>query len=182
MMRRAAFLAAAALTLACGGGDAPADEAPVELAPVEMPTEEQLSTVLASNYALIGFQWVLGDKLALQTWFADSTELWVAGMGSYWSPAQIANEWGGRGKELGVTDFTRTSQGFTVTDRLIADSGTYVITGERPNTRGMPDLKGRYWTTWRVTRDGQFLIVQDLHLGDGRPLRERDERPTRPTN
>jgi hypothetical protein len=185
--RRAALcLALAALPVACGEqrGDAgnAADTVVTALPPVPLPDSAALTAILGSNYELLGLQWTLGDSLALRSWYADSTELWLSGLGSYWSPAAIASDFTPLGRQLGVTAVTRTSEGFTIDSaaRTVVDSGRYVIDG-LSGSGPRPDAAGRYRSTWRITADGAFQLTEDLLLGEGRPAPPRDERPTRPT-
>lgn len=184
--RRAAtalLLALTALTAACSDRTPGAAEDTVvtALPPVPLPDSAALAATLGTNYELLGLQWTLGDTLALRSWYADTTELWLSGLGSYWSPAAIATDFAPLGRTLGVTAFTRTSSGFSVDSvaRTVVDSGRYVIAGLR-GSGARPDASGRYRSTWRITADGAFQLTEDLLLGEGRPARTRDERPARP--
>lgn len=156
------FVAALMVAAAC---EKQADNTPVVLEPLPMPDSTQLPVAIASNNALIDFQWILGDRGALATWYTDSTEITVVGIGSYRGPAALDSNWTGRAKELGVTNFTRTSQGLAVNGRTVTDSGTYVLEGELVKSNAMKDMNGRYRITWHLTDDGKWLILSDSIIG-----------------
>jgi ketosteroid isomerase-like protein len=163
-MKRAASWVFAVLLIAAAC-EKKMDDTPVVLEPVPMPDSAAIPMTIATNNALIDFQWILGDRTALATWYADSTEVTVLGIGSYRGPAALDSNWTGRATELGVTNFTRTSQGLVVDGRTVLDTGTYVLEGERVQAGVMKDMTGRYKIRWFLTDDGKWLIRSDSIIG-----------------
>lgn len=163
-MNRAFTLCVAALvfTAACQKS---ADDAPPELTILPMVPDSQLTMTIATNNALIDFQWILGDRTALATWYSDSTTVSVAGIGTYRGKPQLDSMWAGRAKELGVVNMQRTSAGWSVADRVVTDSGSYQLEGELVKANAMKDMTGRYTIRWHYTTDGKWEIVSDELVG-----------------
>ncbi len=165
MMTHTLRLTATALILfsaACASG---ADEAPAELTALPMVPDSLLTMTIATNNALIDFQWILGDRTALATWYSDSTAVTVPGVGTYRGKATLDTAWAGRAAQLGVMNMQRTSAGWSVADRVVTDSGSYQIEGDLVKANAMKDMTGRYTIRWHYTDDGKWEIISDELIG-----------------
>ncbi len=192
MIHRTTLVTLAALALsACGGSSsdtAAADRAASTSSdtayvppPLPMPADSVVARIIPAMYSLMSTQWIVGDSaLFAEMYLADSTDLWVAGVGAHWDRAQVAAGFGALGRSLGAKALERTSAGISIRDREVTDSGTFAVTlpaGARAPRMG---IAGRYWTTWTYSPNGEWRILRDELLGDGFSARDRAARPARP--
>ena len=155
--------------VACGTPDrqtAAKTAASASVAPMLAPAG--IPMALASNYGFMSLQFNLGDVAAYMSNFADSARLTAPDIGVLHGRDSIAFRFAGAGKRFGVKEFNRTSLGFRIEGRDVRDSGSYKLVTEVPLAKGMIGATGRYWTHWRYTDDGRWLIVSDSLAGDKR--------------
>jgi hypothetical protein len=182
MMRRTLTLAAFALA-ACGGSDVPAeDAAAVALPALPVPTDSAIATTLTGFHEFMSLQWVRGDSIAFASNYADTTDLWVSGVGPHWTRDAVLRGFAQQGVAMQATALRRESSGISVDGRMVTDSGAYEIEAPRSALPAGLDARGWYWTRWEFTEHGQWRIVSDELLGASRRPSDRAERPTRPTS
>jgi hypothetical protein len=189
MIHRTLCITLAALALgACGGNsadtaatDAAADMTDYVPPALSMPADSVVERIIPAMYSLMSTQWIVGDStLFAEMYLADSTDLWVSGVGAHWDRAQVAAGFAALGRSLGAKSLERSSAGITINEREVSDSGTYTVVLPAGAAAPRFGRSGRYWTTWTYTPNGEWRIIRDELLADGRAERERAARPTRP--
>jgi len=190
MIHRSLCITLAALALgACGGSqtdtattNAAADMADYVPPPLPMPADSVVDRIIPAMYSLMSTQWIVGDSaLFAEMYAADSTDLWVSGVGAHWDRTEVAAGFAALGRSLGAKALERSSAGITISEREVTDSGTYAVVLPAGAAAPRFGRSGRYWTTWTYTPNGEWRIVRDELLADGRAERERAARPARPT-
>ena len=151
------FVSAAA---ACGATDSPDTTQALQ-----MPTAEDAGSAVALSYSFVQSALVLGDPRGFTSNFTDSARMYVPGYGEMLGAAIIGRDFGGEGRRLGIKEIQRMSDGRYVEGRDVVDSGRYIIVTERPLPDTTLHAQGRYWTRWRYTEDGRWLIVRDSIAG-----------------
>ncbi len=161
-------MCAAALGLAFIACGTPEQKPAAKATVVPMMAGQGIPMALASNYGFMSIQFSLGDVRSFVSNFADSATLAVPTVGVLRGHDAIEAKFAGEGKRYGVKDFNRTSSGFRIDGRDVSDSGTYKLVTAAPLAKGALDASGRYWTRWRYTEDGRWLIVSDSLAGDSK--------------
>jgi ketosteroid isomerase-like protein len=134
-----------------------------------MPTADDAGSAVALSFGFVQHALVVGDVTGFARNFTDSARMYVPGYGEMVGPAIIARDFGGEGRRLGIREIQRVSDGRYVDGREVVDSGRYVIVTERPLPDTTLHAQGRYWTRWRYTEDGRWLIMHDSIAGNSPP-------------
>ena len=122
-----------------------------------MPAPNNMQTALSTNYEFMSAEFSYGDKQTFGFNYAETAAFFAPTYGALKGRNEIAAKFGGEGKRLGIKNFQRVSDGFTIDQREVADSGTYAVEGGP-----LPFAsKGRYRTHWHFTEDGNWLIMSD---------------------
>jgi hypothetical protein len=162
---RLAMALAVAVTAACTSGN---DDAPESPAPeVPMPSEQDANLPITGTFAMAQTAFVHGDVRMYALTFADSATMYVPGYGRMEGRNAIARDFGREAGRLGIREVTRTSDGRYIEGREVVDSGRYMITSTAPLPEGGIPANGRYWTRWRYSPDGTWIIVSDSIAGPG---------------
>jgi ketosteroid isomerase-like protein len=156
----ASTLVFASAGVACGG-----TESPQVMPALPMPTAEDAGSAVALSYSFVQSALVIGDVRGFTSNFTDSARMYVPGYGEMVGAINIGRDFGGEGRRLGIKEIQRISDGRYVEGRDVVDSGRYVIVTERPLPDTTLHAQGRYWTRWRYTEDGRWLIVRDSIAG-----------------
>lgn len=132
-----------------------------------MPVEGLVRVALGTNYSYMSLAVHSGSSLNYGEYLDDTATMAVTGMPFARGKAQVATQFAAIGPQIGAIAFAREITGFAVNGRLVRDSGTYEFIRDSANKAKPPiDMKGRYYTLWRLTDDGHWKIVADTLIGE----------------
>src|SRR5256885_9913922 len=174
---RVIHAAVVAAVLAGALGGCKGEATPRKPSVVPMPPDGSILAQLGVNYGMLSVTLRNGKPAEFSEYYADSADFAATGFGSAHGAAEIGQEFATQGPRLGVKEFLRASKGFTVSGRVVRDSGTYELAGAHATLKTDPDLKGLYWTVWRYTDSGKWQVLADTLIGARKQRKDLVPRP-----
>jgi hypothetical protein len=158
-----ALTAICSFALACAKSDQPATQNQTASPEIPMQGPMQIPISLVSNYAFMGQMFSKGDGLSFAKFYVDTATIVIKGYQSLQGRFAI-RDFVRSGDEWGVREMGRLSKGFRVDGRDVIDSGSYGLVAVQVPARTL-DPRGRYWTWWTYTPQGEWVIKLDSLVG-----------------